>query len=404
MRNFPKDFRRALAAYSDAKGVRLSDRVRRLSKMVDVLWQQPEQVTVRQLFNRHLAKFLRGVNYNRLFRQRFELRADGVGAFDAKREEDERPRIVLDEGNLEESFQGVRPLFDLQPTADAVGNLIRGMGVMFLNYFILHLYGAALICCREDDAPAFPERLLEEVDKVLAGGAGVWCAGTAVRDRYRAVRIVHGASCLTPDQKQGVMDVCALLAKTETPEMAPPDVVARIRICELYHAVWPYLTGRRSFKREGARQQDDILREVDSLVEHLCRRERGVSLVTQREEEIRWKVERRLARSIGMNNDDLGWKVYRAMREGGREHRYRTDYIFKELLENDKDRLAVLNVIYRNKTRTLTLSDPRHERVCRMMAKKYQPYFSDSLEINRARDAFVLTHEESHLDLGELDV
>lgn len=404
MRNFPKGFRRALAAYSDAKGTRLSDRARRLSKMIDTFWQDPARVTVRQLYNRHLAKLLRGLNYNRLFRQRFELKADGVAAFDAKREADERPRIVLDEENLEASFQGVRPMFDLQPTADAQGNMIRGMGVVFLNYFILHLYSAALACCREDDAPEFPGKLVEEVGEVLSGGAGHWCTGTAVRERYRAARVVRGASCLTPDQKQGVTEVCRLLAKMEAPDLTPPDVVARARICELYHSVWPYLTGRRSFKREGAEQQKIVLRAVESLLEYLCRRDREVSLLTQREQEIRWKVETRLARSIGMNNDDLGWKVYRAMREGGHEHRFRTDYIFRELLDNDKDRLAVLNVVYRNKTRPIELSDPKHERVFRVISKKYQPYFSDSLGINRARDSLVLAHEESHLDLGDLGV
>lgn len=404
MRNFPKDFRRALNMYFDGKGTLLQDRVKRLNAGIDAFWQNPGDKQVRVVLNRRISKLFRGLNYNHLFRQRFEFNAVGVGAYDAKLENDDRSCIVLDENNLEGSFDAVRPIFDLKPSADDAGSIVRGVGMVFLNYFVLHLYCCALACCREENAPPFPKELMDNVEGVISDSVASWCGDTVLRDRLLAIHVVWSTSLLTPDQKKGMIEVCRLMGKIETPKLVSEDIVARIRICELYHGTWPYLMGKRVFRREGAEQQKVILRDIALLAGYLCRHTEAEGTATQAELEIRQKVTKRLMRAVGMKNDELGWHLYRELREGDSHHRFRSDHIFGKLLDSDKDRLAVLNVVYEHKKRGLTLSDPKRKRVRDMIMKKYQHYFSDVLELDKTTDMIELVHEESRLDLEGLEV
>ena len=404
MKNFPTDFGTALKDYIDGKGVCLDDRAKRLSAAIDLFWQSPGEAAAQVRLNRRISKLLRGLNYNHLFRQRIEFQAAGVGPYNANLEGDGRTCVILDENDLMASFEAIRPLFRLHPTADNAGSILRGLGVLFLNYFVLHLHRCAVACCREEKPPPFPGSLLEQVEGLIAEGAIAWCADTVIRDRLRAVHTVHAASLLTPDQKTRVIEVSRLMAKIEGPGLVPEDVAARIRICELYHSVWPYLRGKRAFRREGAEHQNMVLRDTSLLAKYLCRREKMATTPAQAELRIRTTVAKRIVRAVGRKNDDLGWHLYRELRGGDRRHRFRTDYIFRELLDDDTDRLAVLNVVYEHKKQGLKLNDPKRKRVYGMIAKKYQRYFSDVLELDKATDTLTLVHEESRLDLGNLMV
>ena len=404
MRNFPKDFNLALKEYFDGKGSLLRDRVKRLSAGIDAFWQIPGEKQMRVVLNRRISKLFRGLNYNHLFRQRFEFTAVGVGVYDAKLEKDDRSRVVLEENDLAGSFDAAKPIFDLKLSADDAGSIVRGVGMVFLNYFVLQLYCCALACCREEDAPPFPKELMDKVEGVIADGVASWCGDTVLRDRLLAIHVVWSTSLLTPDQKQGMVEVCRLMGKIETPQLVPEDVVARIRICELYHDTWPYLTGKRVFRHEGAEQQKVILHDIALLAAYLCRRKEVEGTAPQAELEIRRKVTKRLMRAVGMKNDDLGWHLYRELREGDNRRRFRTEDIFEKLLDSDKDRLAVLNVVYEHKKRGLILSDPKRKRVRDMIMKKYQCYFSDVLGSDKTMDVLTLVHEESRLELEGLEV
>ena len=245
---------------------------------------------------------------------------------------------------------------------------------------------------------------MAQVEEVIADRVASWCGDTVLRDRLLAVHVVLKASLLTPDQKRGMIEVCRLMGKIESPQLVPEDVVARIRICELYHGTWPYLMGKRVFHREGAEQRKVILHDIALLARYLCRHPEAERTVTQAELDTRRKVTKRLMRAVGMKNDDLGWHLYRELREGDRRHRFRSDYIFGQLLESDKERLEVLNVVHEHKKRGLNLNDPKRKRVSRMIMKKYQHYFSDVLELDRSTDTLTLVHEESHLDLEGLEI
>ena len=347
MRNFPRGLRSGLKRYFDAKGTLLSERVTALSQAVDVIWEHPLWPAAVKRFNLRLSKLLRGINYNHLFLQRFEVSAEYVRPFDARREKDERQCIVLDAEDAGASLEAVAPMFSREPETDEKGLIVRGMGALCLNFLSLALFRKAVACWREGKPKEFPSEVCEKVAALLGECGDVWCPQTALPERQHVVEVVAAAYGATPDKKEDVVKASKLLGSLKLAKLVPADVVARVRMCELYHEVWPFVTGKRNLREELSSHRETIKRDMERLMDDVLRVGDGSIPEPETSVAIRRKVEARLARGIGMNKGDLGWQIYRGLRRGEGRVRRRSEYIFKSLLQNSRDRLAVVNTIYR---------------------------------------------------------
>ena len=390
MRNFPKGFRKELKQFVDSRGVQLSDRLRRLNQAIDDVWLRPFDPEVVERANRRMAKFLRGINRNTICKQRFELKAQYVQPFNAKAENDSRQAIILDEGHLKATLDAATPLFDQPITADGRGRIIKGLGALVLNFFVISLYREVSHFDPDSEDAVFTAPLIERLKEIVAKNTVAWAPGTALPERLKAVEIVMHAAALNPDNKDNVTHLCQLLGRLEMPELVPPQVTDRIRMCELYHRAWPYVMGKHVFRHESIEHQGMIKRDIERLMEKVRERHAAIDNESDVDRSIRVKIESRLARAIGVSNDDLGWEIYRGMRQGVGGARLRTEYLFQELLSGERDRLAVVNVIYQHKKRDLHPTDPNFKKAHEIIIAKYQPFFEKRLIMDFERNVICL--------------
>jgi len=400
MKNFPDSFAEALDSYP-TRGKPLSERLLRLDVAVEALWRYPDRGEALQAFHRRLNKLLDAVNRLRLFRQRFELKAPGVKTAPAP-ESERRPTIVLDPDDLAPALDSLWAMFDKAPPRGRAAVPFRAMGVVFLTFFVMCLYRRALEHWRDRRVP-FPAELYERLDQLFSKRGLTWCRGTLLRERLRAVAVIVAVADASADNRTQVMQASRLLRSHPKPDLIPDEVAHRVTLCELYHRVWPFIMGKRSFHSLLVQQQDSVLRDLTSLIAEIVVQRRLGEKQPPESRAVCRKIELRLARSIAVKNDDLGWQVYRLMRSERARAYYRSDYIFKELLRSEKDRLAVVNALYRNKKMSLHPTDPQRARAHEIIMEKYQPYFQERLGYDPETDSIrLLAGEEAPIRLEGL--
>jgi len=396
MKNFPESVATSLDRYSK-RGKPFSDRILRLDVAVEAVWRYPDRPEAVQGFHRRLNKFLNAINDLRILNSRFEVKAPGLKPM-SHRASDKRPTVALDPDDIMSSFAPLEAMFTQPPTRDQAA-VLRATGIALLTFFVVSLYRRALNHWRDRQVP-FPTELCQRLEKLFAERGSTWCRDTLLRERLKAVAVIIAVAETSPDNRTQVMETSRLLRSHPMPELLPREVAHRVMLCELYHRVWPFIMGKRSFHSLLIKEQDAVLNDLARLVEEIVAQRKLGDQLSPESLAVCRKIEARLARSIGIKNDDLGWQVYRLMRSDRARPYYRSDYIFRELLPAEKDRLAVVNSLYRNKKSSLPPTDPQRERAHEIIIEKYQPYFRERLGYDPETDSILILSGEEPVRLN----
>ena len=400
MDNFPISFEDLLEPFTDQKGRRLRLRVYRLSNAIDYIWDNPNLPRALKYFHLRLAKFLMSINYNRLLDNRIVLKAQYLTRMDNLPEEDDsRETIFLDENRLDESFVKLEPILLGTVPPGQAGEMRRGMAAAIMTFFVVQLLREADRIDYSVGNLNFPVRFYARVDNALSVNVDLY-ARTVLPDRFRALQIMMDIEALNPDDRGKVQETADRLEDENIQQFVRKDCHMRLRIFELYQDVHPYIFGMRQLQQESSETRKDILRRLDRLLSRLGRLYESEEIRADRKIQIRNKIERRLARSIGLNNNDLGWHIYRGIRAGKGKQRCRSQYLFQGLLTTDADRLATLNLIYAAKKRQIGPSHPDYARAHEMFLAKYQPFFTREIVLDAQQDAFTFAEKDIELDLG----
>ena len=402
MNNFPISFEDYLEPLSDSTGKSLKARLHRLSLAVDYIWPRPNERRAVKHFHQRTAKLLKGLNENGLLDWRFVLKAEYLDGFeDEPAEGDERETIVIDEQDLDRSLKHLLPIMTAELGQSGWGDVRRGIAVILMTYFVVHLLREA---DRVDHAAIdldFPVNIYAQVDNALAIRSEVY-EQTQIVNRFRALQVMMEVDGMNVDFPAQIKEVAKVVDHEDIRQFVLLDWLLRLRFYDLFADVAPYVVGNARLNDVLPEVRKDVLGRLEFLLREISTGKELEKLRPDRRQQIHEKVERRLAKCIGVNKNGLGWRIYRGLRGRNAVSRFRSEYLFEELLRSDVDRLATLNVIYTGKKRETKPNHPQYNRINEIFQKKYQPFFHTRIMPAKKGNEFEFAEKEIELDTGAL--
>ncbi len=368
----------------------LHDRTHRLSLAIDAIWKHPAQARAIKAFNQCFGKFLRAVNRNDLFEYRVVFAGkytDNIN--DLPEDDDTRVSLIIREDHLHQSFDKVMDALVETSSPESISEIQRGLAIVVATFYVVQLWRCADSIDRASGTIDFPEDLLVLLDHSIATHPELY-ADTALGNRTAALQLMMDIDSLTPENEERVREAGARMRDENICRLVGKNSQLRLRLCQLYGKILPYLTGALNLEPQTPEERQHVLKHLDLLLKQLAIARTADTMRADQRAQIRNDIERPLAQAIARNCSNLGWVIYRGFRSRKTGSPLRTSYLFKDLLGNDGDRLAVLNLIYANKKRKIDSSHPQYAQMEDLFLKKYQPLFEALLSLGQGDEGFIL--------------